>query len=74
LKLSGFFGGEERCTVLFLPRTVAVQPDAEEKYCSKFAQVLELLSTSEEGVAFDFSLQNMGAASFRMLEEIQELK
>jgi hypothetical protein len=62
--------GSESCTIGFLQRNL-VKSD-KDKYVGKFAQIIELYENSENEVKRRKSHRNIGAASFRMLDDIQQ--
>jgi ABC-type sugar transport system ATPase subunit len=62
--------GEERCTVGFLPRSVAHEPGAKENYQDEFAMILYLYSDSEDINEISESNMVLGKASFRLLKNI----
>jgi hypothetical protein len=62
--------GSESCTIGFLPRNL-VKSD-KDKYVGKFAQIIELYENSENEVKRRKSHRNRGAASFRLLDDIQQ--
>jgi hypothetical protein len=66
-------GGEERCTVGFLPRNMAFR-DGAENDLEKYAQILALLHKSEDEEENAYAFANMGAASFAFLDNIPSLE
>ena len=64
--------GTKLCTVGFLSKSVVAVEEDRERYIGRFAQVIELYDHSTNKTMSLKSKRNMGIASFRLLENIQE--
>ena len=64
--------GTELCTVGFLSRSIVAVEKDKARLIGRFAQVIELYYHSTNATISLKSKRNMGIASFRLLEDIQE--
>ena len=64
--------GTKLCTVGFLSKSVVAVEKDRERYIGRFAQVIELYDHSANKNMSLKSKRNMGIASLRLLEDIQE--
>ena len=64
--------GTELCTVGFLSKAIVVAERKKERYVGRFAQVIELYDLSTNATMAVKSKRNMGIASFRLLDDIQD--
>lgn len=67
-------GGQESCTVGFLPRTVSLQPGAKDAYHDEFAVIVFLHSDSEDTSDVEASRQVLGKGYYRLLKNVPSLE
>ena len=60
------------CRVGFLSKSIVVVEKDKARHIGRFAQVIELYNHSTNNTMLLKSKRNMGFASFRLLEDIQE--
>ena len=65
-------GGQETCTVGFLPRYIALRPEEVNRFHGQFAQIIELYDKLEAGMSYKRtrSAMNNGMASFVLLNDV----
>ena len=64
--------GTECCTVGFLCKSIVVVERDKTRFVGHFAQIIELYDESANKTIMLKSKRNMGIASFRLLDEIQD--
>jgi hypothetical protein len=63
---------KELCTVGFLSKAIVVAERKKERFVGCFAQVIDLYDLSTNAPMAVKSKRNMGIASFRLLDDIQD--
>jgi len=65
-------GGQESCTVGFLPRYIALRPEEVSRFHGQFGQIIELYDELEAGTSYKRtkSARNNGMASFVLLNNL----
>ena len=68
-------GGQETCTVGFLPRYITLHPEEVNQFHGQFAQIIELYDELEVGTSYKRakSARNNGMASFVLLNDVSLL-
>jgi hypothetical protein len=72
IKVVLIHNGTECCTVSFLCKSVVVVERDKARFVGSFAQIIELYDESANKTMMLKSKRNMGIASFRLLDEIQD--